>query len=86
MFKHIALLSAVAVILASSISGGPLSPVGSWQVDASHSDGQLSTDGTTDLGKTKMTFAIGFARVNGTSNSERTEAAQVKRRTAKSDA
>lgn len=66
MFKHVALLAAVAVILASSISGEPLSPTGSWQVDARHSDAQLSTDGTTNFGKTKTTLTIGFARVNGT--------------------
>jgi len=35
-------------------------------VDARHSDARLSTDGTTDFGKTKMNFTIGFTRVNGT--------------------
>ena len=66
MFKHVALLAALAVILASSTAEEPLSPVGSFQVDSRHSDAQLSTDGTTNFGKTKMTFTIGFARVNGT--------------------
>jgi polyisoprenoid-binding protein YceI len=43
-----------------------LSRAGSWQVDAGHSDAQLTTDGTTDFGKTKMTFTVGAGRVNGT--------------------
>ncbi len=75
MFKHVALLTAVAVILASSISGEPLSPAGSWQVDERHSDAQISTDGTTNFGKTKMTFTIGFARVNGTVKLDGTDSA-----------
>jgi polyisoprenoid-binding protein YceI len=66
MFKHVALLAAVAVILGFRISGEPLSPAESWQVDARHSDARLSTDGKTDFGKTKMIFTIGFTRVNGT--------------------
>jgi polyisoprenoid-binding protein YceI len=44
----------------------PVARFGSWQVDARHSAAQLSTDGTTGFGKTKMTFTIGFGRVNGT--------------------
>jgi polyisoprenoid-binding protein YceI len=38
---------------------------GSWQVDARHSDAKLTTDGTTDYGKTKIDVALGYARVNG---------------------
>jgi len=68
MLKYVALLAAVAVIVALSISGKPLSPAGSWQVDARHSDARLSTDGTTDFGKTKMNITVGFTRVNGTVN------------------
>jgi polyisoprenoid-binding protein YceI len=48
-----------------SLSGKPLSPAGSWQVDGRHSDARLSTDDTTDFGKTKVNFTIGFTRVNG---------------------
>jgi polyisoprenoid-binding protein YceI len=65
MIKYVA-LSAAAVILAMAVPRTPVATTGSWQVDASHSDAQLSTDGTTDFGKTKINFAIGIARVNGT--------------------
>lgn len=75
MFKYVALLAAVAVILPSSISGEPLSPAGSWQVDSRHSDAQLSTDGTTNFGKTKMSFTIAIARVNGTVKLDGTDSA-----------
>jgi hypothetical protein len=34
-------------------------------VDARHSDAQLITDGTTNFGKTKLNFTLGYARVNG---------------------
>jgi polyisoprenoid-binding protein YceI len=71
MFKYTAISAAFVIlsILALAVPGRTISPAsaaGSWVVDASHSDAQLSTDGTTDFGRTKMTFAIGFARVNGT--------------------
>jgi polyisoprenoid-binding protein YceI len=66
MLKHTGFLAAAALILALAIPGKPLSPSGSWLVDARHSDAQLSTDGTTDFGKTKLNITIGFARVNGT--------------------
>src|ERR1700746_728213 len=66
MLKRIAFVAAAAVILAFSIFGEPVTPPGSWQVDARHSDAQLSTDGTTDFGKTKINFTVGFTRVNGT--------------------
>lgn len=65
MTKYAALFAA-ALIFAMAVHRTPVAPTGSWQVDASHSDAQLSTDGTTDFGKTKTTFTIGVARVNGT--------------------
>lgn len=66
MFKRVASVVTVAVILAFNMSGKPVAPSGSWHIDARHSDAQLSTDGTTDFGKTKMHFTVGFTRVNGT--------------------
>ncbi len=65
MIKYAA-LSAAALILALAFPREPVTTAGSWQVDERHSDAQLLTDGTTDFGKTKMTLAIGFARVDGT--------------------
>jgi polyisoprenoid-binding protein YceI len=69
MFKHTAVF-AVAVILALAVLGfdasnKPASTSGSWQVDARHSDAKLTTDATTDYGKTKLKVTLGFARVNG---------------------
>jgi len=64
MIKYAA-LSAAALILALAVPRKPVVTTGSWQVDARHSDVQLTTDGTTDFGKKKMTFTIGFARVGG---------------------
>ncbi len=70
MLKQIATL-AIAGILAlgvlglNGVSAKPASPAGSWQVDTRHSAVQLITDGTTDYGKTKMDFTLGFGRVNG---------------------
>ena len=65
MIKYATLFTA-GLILALAIPRKPITTTGSWQVDERHSDAQLSTDGTTGFGKTKMTFTIGFARVNGT--------------------
>jgi len=74
MFKYTALFAAAAmfVLVAPSkpnpnnpAAGNPASMSGSWQVDARHSDAQLTTDGTTEYGKTKISVALGFARVNG---------------------
>jgi polyisoprenoid-binding protein YceI len=70
MLKHSVLFALVVAIavLAWAIPGrtlSPASPAGSWLVDARHSDAQLTADGTTDFGKTKTTFTIGYARVNG---------------------
>jgi polyisoprenoid-binding protein YceI len=69
MLKHMAVF-ATAVILALGVLGlapatKPASLSGSWQVDTRHSDAQLITDGTTDFGKTKMDFTLGFGRLNG---------------------
>ena len=69
MLKHIA-VSAVAVILALAVLGlggsaKPASVSGSWQVDTRHSAAQLITDATTDYGKTKLNFTLGFGRLNG---------------------
>ena len=69
MLKHITAF-AVVVILALSILGlapstKPASMAGSWQVDTRHSDAQLITNGTTDYGKTKTDFTLGYGRVNG---------------------
>jgi polyisoprenoid-binding protein YceI len=70
MLKHTAVFAA-AVLLALAILGldvpdKPASVAGSWQVDARHSDAQLTTDATTDYGKTKINVILGFARVSGT--------------------
>src|ERR1700732_3065603 len=70
-----AALSAAALMVAVAVSRNPAPTTGSWQVDASHSDAQLSTDGTTDFGKTKLTFAVGLARVNGTVNLDESNSA-----------
>jgi polyisoprenoid-binding protein YceI len=71
MLKQTVLFSAIVIlaVLALAIPGrtiSPTSPAGSWLVDAQHSDAQFTADGTTDFGKTKTAFTIGFARVNGT--------------------
>ena len=65
MLGYGALATAVTA-LALLGPGKPVVQSGSWQVDTRHSDAQLSTDGTTNFGKTKMTFTLGFARVEGT--------------------
>jgi polyisoprenoid-binding protein YceI len=64
MIKYAA-LSAAALLFALAAPRKPVSTTGSWQVDPRHSDVQLSTDGTTDFGKSKTTFTVGFARVVG---------------------
>ena len=68
MSKHVAVFS-VAVIFALGIlaigAKKPASMAGVWQVDARHSDAQLTTDGTTDYGRTKINIALGIGRVNG---------------------
>jgi len=69
MLKRTAVFG-VAVILALGVLGlgrstKPASMAGSWQVDTRHSDVQLTTDATTDYGRTKMNVTLGFARLNG---------------------
>lgn len=71
MLKYAAILSAFVIlsIVALAVTGRTISPAsaaGSWAVDARHSNSQLTADGTTDFGKTKTTFTVGFARVTGT--------------------
>ena len=68
MLNRIALI-AVAGLFASGFSGTPgttTTTTGSWQVDSRQSSAQVITDGTTDFGKKKVDFTLGFARVNGT--------------------
>lgn len=62
MLKYGASL-AMMLILGAPLA--PVSPTGSWRVDAGHSDAQLITDATTDYGKTKIGTTLGFGRVNG---------------------
>jgi len=68
MTKYAAPFAAAVVlaIFALAVPGKTPSPAGSWSVDEHHSDAVLSTDGTTDFGKTKTTFTVGLTRVNGT--------------------
>ena len=56
-------LGALFVSVSGKTVAAPAS--GSWHVDAQHSTVQLITDGTTDFGKRKITYTLGFARVNG---------------------
>jgi polyisoprenoid-binding protein YceI len=64
MFRY-AITFAMAGALALTAPSRPVTTSGSWQVDARHSDAKLTTDGTTDFGKTKMDMVLGFARING---------------------
>jgi polyisoprenoid-binding protein YceI len=64
MTKYVALLAAAAM-LAIAVPRKAAPVTGSWQVDSLRSDAQLSADGTTDFGKTKTTFTLGFARIKG---------------------
>jgi polyisoprenoid-binding protein YceI len=65
MYKRAALIAA-AILIVMAIPAQPLAPLAVWRIDARHSDARLTTDGTTDFGKTKMNITAGFARVNGT--------------------
>lgn len=67
MFKYAATLL-MAGALAMNAPSKPASVAGSWQVDARHSDAKVTTDGTTDFGKTKIDVVLGFGRVNGEVN------------------
>jgi polyisoprenoid-binding protein YceI len=64
MLKYVASFAA-AILLVLTVPARPLVPSGSWEVDARHSDARISTDGTTDFGKTKINVTVGFTRVNG---------------------
>jgi polyisoprenoid-binding protein YceI len=64
MIKHIVLVAAAAT-LGMTGPGSAVSPSGSLRVDSHYSTAQLSTDGTTDFGKTKTTFTVGVGRVVG---------------------
>ena len=64
MFRSTAVF-AIAGVLAFGGFTKPVSTDGSWLVDARHSDTKLTTDGTTDYGKTKINVTLGFARVSG---------------------
>ena len=65
MFRYIVTF-AMAGALALTGAGKPaVSTPGSYQVDARHSHAKLTTDGTTDFGKSKIPVVLGFARVNG---------------------
>ncbi len=72
MLKHIAVSGFAVVlvlgVLGLTISAKPAVTTGSWQIDPRHSDAQLITDGTTNYGKTKTDFTLGFGRVNGSVN------------------
>ena len=65
MFRYIVTF-AMAGALALTGAGKPaVSAPGTYQVDARHSHAKLTTDGTTDFGKSKIDVVLGFARVNG---------------------
>ena len=70
MFKFMILPVAAAAFLLTGASNtsAPAPASGSFQIDTRHSDAQLITDGMTDFGNKKVTFTLGFARVNGTLN------------------
>lgn len=64
MFRY-AVTLALAGALATTAPSKPAPASGSWQVDARHSDAKITTDGTTDFGKSKIDVVLGFGRVNG---------------------
>ncbi len=64
MFRYIATFAMAGALALTGLSK-PSSTTGSWQVDARHSDAKITTDGTTDFGKTKIDVVLGFGRVNG---------------------
>ncbi len=69
MSKPTAVFTIATIVVLGVVTLGVSNPTpsltGSWQVDTRHSDAQLITDATTDYGKTKIDFTLGFARVNG---------------------
>ena len=64
MFRYAATLAMAGALAMSGLSK-PSSTSGSWRVDARHSDAKITTDGTTDFGKSKIDVVLGFGRVNG---------------------
>ncbi len=62
----VAILALGAIVVSVSGKTTPATVNGMWNVDAKYSSAQLITDGTTDFGKQKINFTLGFARVNGT--------------------
>jgi len=64
MLKTMVLI-ATAAIIGASVPQNSAAPSGSFRVDSHYSSAQLSTDGTTDYGKTKTMFTIGVGRVTG---------------------
>jgi polyisoprenoid-binding protein YceI len=78
MFKLAASAAGLTALLALAIPGSPVSPTGTWQVDTKHSDAQLLTDATTNYGKNKLTFTIGFTRVSGAVRLDKNEPANSK--------
>jgi polyisoprenoid-binding protein YceI len=65
MLKFAAVLGLTGLLTVGG-PGKPASTTGSWAVDTRHSDAKLTTDGTTDFGKSKIDVVLGFGRVNGT--------------------
>src|SRR5271166_5071635 len=63
-----AILALGAIVVSVSGKSAPATATGSWNIDAKRSSAQLITDGTTDFGKQKINFTLGFGRVNGTLN------------------
>src|SRR5215469_3681558 len=74
MTKFVTLLSAVALLVLVTPTK-PVPPVSVWHVDSRHSDARISADGSTDFGKTKMNYTIGFTRINGTVKLDTTDSA-----------
>lgn len=71
-------IPAAAIILLIAAPSTPAPAAGSWQVDAHHSNVQLITDGTTDYGKKKINFTLGYGRVHGTLNIDDADPANSK--------
>lgn len=69
ILKHTAVFAAAAILARSALGQDVpnkfASMTGSWQVDNRRSDSRLTTEATTDYGKTKINLTLGFARVNG---------------------
>ena len=67
MIRNLMVLAAAALFALASPSK-PSSPSGRLRIDSHYSSAQLSTDGTTDFGKTKTIFTVGVGRVTGKVN------------------